>query len=437
MWRRLCIIVLVLTSTSWATITYTASVTGNNGGGSSTVSTASRSWTAGSFIVIGIVITNSTASPICSLPSNSVSVYVEANQSASLRIHTAYVKNVTAVTSAISCSWSGTYKAAIVASEYAGLDTVDVVDSFVFASASGTGADPTCGTTPVTNVPNELVVGVVGVENNPTITAGAGFTLRATDQATSSPALGMEDSIVAAVGAQTAVFTITANPNVCITVTFKRATSSAPSSAGPNTTGTGADDATVGSRAWTNPTRIQVSDNSYATWVGNKTDVSVVSHYLKATNFGFAIPAGVTVTGIKVEFERFLTSFEVGLCDTPAASYEDSTVKLVLSGVISGNNHAGDNGWDDIERFDAYGGQNNLWGATITVSDVNASTSGVVISTLHSGCTDGTKSARYVGSVDSVRMTVYYTTGGGGANRPRRRPIISQTRTAHTIEMGN
>lgn len=74
------------------------------------------------------------------------------------------------------------------------------------------------------------------------------------------------------------------------------------STLGPNGTGTGADDASVGTITWSNPGNITASDNTYAT---NLTGcITSVSHYLKATNFGFSVPAGATITGITVEIER-------------------------------------------------------------------------------------------------------------------------------------
>jgi hypothetical protein len=68
--------------------------------------------------------------------------------------------------------------------------------------------------------------------------------------------------------------------------------------------GTMVDDATVGTVAWTNPTNAGASDNSYAT-IGTSGRCGVFTgHYLKATNFGFSIPVGATITGILVEIER-------------------------------------------------------------------------------------------------------------------------------------
>jgi len=420
------------------------------------VSTASRSWTAGSFIAIGIVLDTTSVGPVCTLTSNSAPVLVvNVVQSTTLATRLFYIKNVVAVTDVITCTWSGTHKSAIIASEYASVDTVDLLD--VSASASGTGGNPTCGTTATTNVPNEVVIGVLGVANNPGATAGAGFTLRATDQATTSPEIDLEDKVVAAVGTQSAAFTSAANQNVCITVTFKQATSAPPTSTGPSFTGTGADNNAVGTLPWDNPTRIQVSDNSYATAATASTDVAVVTHYLKATNFGFVIPPGATITGIKVEFERFRQLTSVGACTT-SSSLTDSTVKLVLSGSVSGNNRAVSGNWSTVEAFVPYGGQNDLWGATIAVSDANASTSGVVITIVHTGCDEFSPATgcdptqpiffpncrdqyffKYsTPNVDSVRMTVYYTVAGaGGTNKPRRRVIQSQTRTAPLVMGGS
>src|SRR3989344_7524296 len=74
----------------------------------------------------------------------------------------------------------------------------------------------------------------------------------------------------------------------------------------PTIAGTGANDATVGTEAWETPEEITVAgggdDGAYAdTGVMAKSEVS---NYLKATNFGFAIPDGSTILGITVEIDR-------------------------------------------------------------------------------------------------------------------------------------
>ncbi len=66
--------------------------------------------------------------------------------------------------------------------------------------------------------------------------------------------------------------------------------------------GTMADDATVGTWAWSNPNNAKLSDDTYAN--GDAVANGGLSHYLKATNFGFAIPAGAVINGIVVEIEK-------------------------------------------------------------------------------------------------------------------------------------
>ena len=64
---------------------------------------------------------------------------------------------------------------------------------------------------------------------------------------------------------------------------------------------TAANNASVGTVAWTNPGNIYTSDNVYATAaLGN----NIVSNYLVASGFNFAIPAGSTINGIAVSVER-------------------------------------------------------------------------------------------------------------------------------------
>src|SRR3990167_2658402 len=103
-------------------------------------------------------------------------------------------------------------------------------------------------------------------------------------------------------------------------------------SSGPNNGGTFASDAGIPGIAWVNPSNAQTSDNSRAT--SELSFVEGSSHYLKATNFGFAIPAGADIDGIVVEVER--------KADTNTASryINDYEVKLVVGGVIQGQNRA-------------------------------------------------------------------------------------------------
>src|SRR3990172_8201258 len=86
---------------------------------------------------------------------------------------------------------------------------------------------------------------------------------------------------------------------------------------------TQADDATVGTLAWSNVSYIAAHDTQYATRVMNGT---AITHYLKATNFAFTLPSTATVLGIFVEIER-----QMKFTGSPPSDGDilDSVVKIV------------------------------------------------------------------------------------------------------------
>lgn len=162
-----------------------------------------------------------------------------------------------------------------------------------------------------------------------------------------------------------------------------------PTSSGPRSGGTFADDSTVGSVAWTNPGNAAASDNARA----SATFADAITHYLKATNFGFSIPSS-TVKGIKVEIERSFTSL----------APSDYSVKIVKGGVISGSERALAGGWPAADTYATYGGSTDLWGLNWASSDINASTFGVVVAAQGLGLPTFQRNAL----VDHIRVTVYY-----------------------------
>lgn len=161
------------------------------------------------------------------------------------------------------------------------------------------------------------------------------------------------------------------------------------SSQGPNSGGTFADDAGVGVFSWSNPGNAAASDNSYAT-------VSLFptgqSHYLKATNFGFSIPGGSTIEGIVVEVEHKESGS--GVC-------RDNRIRIVKGGAIGSTDKASGTEWPTSDGTASYGADNDLWGETWTVSEINASDFGVAISAI--GLGTGTA------SIDHIKITVYYS----------------------------
>ena len=147
--------------------------------------------------------------------------------------------------------------------------------------------------------------------------------------------------------------------------------------------GTMADDATVGTVAWSNPDNAKASDDNYSTVAG-------LSHYLKATNFGFAIPTGATINGILVEIEQ--KDF--------GSNGSENSIKIVKGGVISGDEKSTGANMPDADAYVSYGSSSDLWGLSWTMDDINLTTFGVVFSV--NGVTGV--------SIDHIRITVYYTT---------------------------
>lgn len=169
-------------------------------------------------------------------------------------------------------------------------------------------------------------------------------------------------------------------------------------SQGPNSPGTVVDDATVGTVAWTNPDNAKVSDNVYATAL----DGAVTTHYLKASNLGFAIPAGATINGIVVEIER--AGYDLG----GGVLVKDSAVRIIKADGTVGTTNKGDtvNAWPVTDTYKTYGSSSDLWGETWTSADINDVDFGVVLSAL---LTETGPEGPNFANVDHIRITVYYT----------------------------
>lgn len=179
--------------------------------------------------------------------------------------------------------------------------------------------------------------------------------------------------------------------------------------AGPNAPGTLVSDSSIGAVAWSNPGNAAASDDSWATAVIGA--AVTPSEYLKATNFGFAIPTGATIDGISVSVERSATQ---------ANRVADNAVRIVKGGSIGSTDKAdGATPWPTSDGAANYGGAADLWGETWAYSDINNSGFGVAISAASTG--SGTRTAR----IDLVTITVTYTEAAGGGQPPR---TMHQTR---------
>jgi hypothetical protein len=149
--------------------------------------------------------------------------------------------------------------------------------------------------------------------------------------------------------------------------------------AGPNAPGTVADDATVGSTAWTGPSSAIASDNIYAAVNGFSVGGT---HYLKATNFGFSLIGSETIDGILVEAdERFNVSGYI--------VYEESVKIVKADGSFGSENKANKTTGrtSNVEATYTFGGSSDLWSEPLTATDINDPDFGVAVSyDTTSGC---------------------------------------------------
>lgn len=164
---------------------------------------------------------------------------------------------------------------------------------------------------------------------------------------------------------------------------------------GPNAGGTFADDSSAGLVAWANPGNAAASDNSRAT--AELKSGSGQSHLLKATNFGFSIPAGATINGIVVDLERSRTG---------TLNCQDLRVSLYRAGVLQAANRASTALWGTADTTESHGGAADLWSASWTPSDINNSGFGAGAQAVRNS---GTGNAQ----IDFISITVTYTGGGG------------------------
>jgi hypothetical protein len=165
---------------------------------------------------------------------------------------------------------------------------------------------------------------------------------------------------------------------------------------GPNLPGTGADDSAVGSVLWSNESEITLDNGLFAEASLNDD----ISHYLKADNFGFSIPSGVTITGIVVEWYKAQLTTTRG-----AIAVIDNAVRIVKDGSIGSTDKSNGTAWG-IGSLVTYGGSSDLWGESWTAEDINDPTFGAVISAQLGA--SGSNTAQ----VDYCKITVYYTEEG-------------------------
>lgn len=170
------------------------------------------------------------------------------------------------------------------------------------------------------------------------------------------------------------------------------------------TVGTGANNADAGNKSWNNTSNITTaSDASYSTTTTNLKDEET-SQYLHGTNCDFSsIPEGSTIDGVGVLVRRCRSSDQAS-----GGNMQDHTIQLLVGGVRTGDNKAVSTAWGGINNVGTaeYGGASDLWGLSLSRSEVIASNFGLAVRAYTS---TGSRSPQ----VFYIQIKVHYTEAAG------------------------
>ena len=146
-------------------------------------------------------------------------------------------------------------------------------------------------------------------------------------------------------------------------------------------------------QTWNNPGNTSTSDNSYSNFNNITGPIGAYTNYLVATNFGFNIPLGVSMSGIIVEIERSDPNFRTA----------DYSVRIVKGGTIGTTEKATGSSYPSSDSYQSFGNAGDLWGESWTVTDINSANFGVAVAAQRSA-TGGITAGR----IDHIRITVFY-----------------------------
>lgn len=193
----------------------------------------------------------------------------------------------------------------------------------------------------------------------------------------------------------------TASGSGTITINAVGYTQDSAGSTSANSPATLADDSAIGTVVWNNPSNASSQNDTYA---GSQPDGDLtITHYLKATDFGFSVPTGATINGIVVEVDKYSTASGG---DEDVLDYR---VRIVKGGTIGSTDKSSASEWSgtDTDTYITYGSSSDLWGETWTAADINGSTFGFAIAAQHTCglCSVGVSDTTFI---DHIRITVYY-----------------------------
>lgn len=197
---------------------------------------------------------------------------------------------------------------------------------------------------------------------------------------------------------------------LCPTPGIKKFAFEARLSEGPNTAKMAVDDPTSGTKAWTDPTEAEVSDDVWAwaqVWTTWPAGPAEISHYLKLTGFAFGLPLDAVVFGIRATVEgRWIGGLGSGIL----------RLYLVKGGVVQTATLKTDNfGSYPLGAVDgvvSYGGPTDPWNTNWPAADFIAPGFGIAIQCEAVGG-PGTSANFYV---DAATLEIWYGTPLGGTS---------------------
>ncbi len=149
------------------------------------------------------------------------------------------------------------------------------------------------------------------------------------------------------------------------------------------------------SQPWIDVSHVHLDDEFYASFGDLAGTTGTHTDYLVATDFGFTLPAGTIIEGIKVEVK----------CSDANARTSDYSVRIIKTGVITGLEKAAGTAYPLVDDYITYGGPTDLWGETWDYKFIDDNKFGIAISAQRNKNDDVVTA----GQVNHIRITVYYT----------------------------
>ena len=162
----------------------------------------------------------------------------------------------------------------------------------------------------------------------------------------------------------------------------------------------------IGTIVWASPSNASTNNSVEASANINHNEIS---NWLRWKNFTIGIPAGATIDGYEVKYERRGQS--------AVYAFADNQLKLVdHTGSVVGNDKAAGSTWSASVETITAGGAADKWGTSLTESNVNDIDFGFALSIKR---TSATVPAKVQGFVDYAQIKIYYTESAGNVFMPK------------------